>query len=241
MSLINRECEPLAWQCAPARKAGGSGGFLTHLFGLCSASDVSTILEPVAQEEQGRSNWVNNAGHIRWQHSDERFVLSTPSPLRGLVARKTLCVLEKRLHLLATDTPPAPTTGTYFFTLDRLMHYVPFCADFGPYNLGMTHHFCQLLTRVLVSSASAGTGIVYYTSTKPTDITNAIYLLGAFLVLCLEVSPQDALEPFRNLLAGPSVVGFRDATWMKSSFDLSLLDTWTALADAVRHIAICCG
>ena len=33
----------------------------------------------------------------------------------------------------------------HFFTMDKVMRYMPFCADFGPFILGMTHHFCKVL------------------------------------------------------------------------------------------------
>ena len=72
------------------------------------------------------------------------------------------------------------------------MQYRPFCADFGPINLGMTHHFCEVLQELLVSPEHQKTKIVYYcppsandTIQTKNDITNAIYLLGSFLVLRL--------------------------------------------------------
>ena len=72
------------------------------------------------------------------------------------------------------------------------MQYRPFCADFGPMNLGMTHHFCEVLQELLLSPEYQRTKIVYYsqpsandTIQTKNDITNAIYLLGSFLVLRL--------------------------------------------------------
>ena len=72
------------------------------------------------------------------------------------------------------------------------MQYRPFCADFGPINLGMTHHFCEVLQELLLSPEYQRTKIVYYSQPSANDniqtkndITNAIYLLGSFLVLRL--------------------------------------------------------
>ena len=46
-----------------------------------------------------------------------------------------LCVLQGRLYLASLAGLPVPTATTYFITL-RKMRYMPFCADFGPFNLG---------------------------------------------------------------------------------------------------------
>jgi hypothetical protein len=46
-----------------------------------------------------------------------------------------LCVLHGRLYLASLAGLPVPTATTYFITL-RKMRYMPFCADFGPFNLG---------------------------------------------------------------------------------------------------------
>jgi len=46
-----------------------------------------------------------------------------------------LCVLQGRLYLASLAGLPVPTAKTYFITLKK-MRYVPFCADFGPFNLG---------------------------------------------------------------------------------------------------------
>jgi hypothetical protein len=47
-----------------------------------------------------------------------------------------LCVLQGRLYLASLAGIPVATAKKYFFTLSKKMRYVPFCADFGPFNLG---------------------------------------------------------------------------------------------------------
>ena len=39
--------------------------------------------------------------------------------------------------------------GVHFFTMDKVMRYAAFCADFGPFNLGMMHHFCEVLRQLM--------------------------------------------------------------------------------------------
>ena len=47
-----------------------------------------------------------------------------------------LCVLQGRLYLASLAGIPVPTAKKYFVTLSKKMRYIPFCADFGPFNLG---------------------------------------------------------------------------------------------------------
>ena len=55
-----------------------------------------------------------------------------------------ICVLQGRLYLASLAGIPVPTAKKYFLTLSKKMRYVPFCADFGPFNLGRV----MLSTRV---------------------------------------------------------------------------------------------
>ena len=83
-----------------------------------------------------------------------------------------------RLSFMACSTEPAAIPGVHYFSMDKVMTYRPFCADFGPFNLGMTHHFCEVLKDQLRMPRMANVKIVYFTSTQPNDITNAMFLLG---------------------------------------------------------------
>ena len=47
-----------------------------------------------------------------------------------------MCVLEGRLYLASLASPPTNQEGTIFLAPAHSMHYQPFCADFGPFNLG---------------------------------------------------------------------------------------------------------
>jgi cell division cycle 14 len=113
----------------------------------------------------------------------------------------------------------------------------PFCADFGPVDLGSTHHVCTVLKQVLQRIEAEGTNeerVVFYTTRKPTDVANAIYLLGSFLCIHLNATPEQAWWPFKNLSPG-SVPSYRDATWSKSIFDLHVRDCWSGLCRAISE------
>lgn len=110
---------------------------------------------------------------------------------------------------------------------------MPFCADFGPFNLGMTHQFLVLLRELLTKPGLKDHKIVFYCSSDQAAATNSAYLLGAFLVLQLGMTPDKAWTPFAELRPSP-FKPFRDATWAPSPFDLTLKDCWAGLAKAVE-------
>ena len=96
------------------------------------------------------------------------------------------------------------------------------------------HVVHKALNSAMVAIASQNrpvTTIVFYTSREPTDVVNAVFLLGAFMCLHLGATPEEAFKPFdvlRDLL-----LPYRDATWEKSTFDLHLCDCWAGLRQAV--------
>ena len=111
-------------------------------------------------------------------------------------------------------------------------------ADFGPFNLGMMHHFCERLKWLLLDARLASHKIVYVLTprrdaTEATHaLTNAIFLLGSFLVAHLEASPEQAWAPFCKLSG--AVKPYRDATWCSSPYDLRLIHCFEGLAKAIR-------
>ena len=90
-----------------------------------------------------------------WQHTPRRCPMQTSAkgkPARlnrasmlGLLAQPQadfdaqgeLCVLEGRLYLASLQGHPKPASKKFYVTPSAQMHYTPFCADFGPNNLGL--------------------------------------------------------------------------------------------------------
>ena len=65
--------------------------------------------------------------------------------------------------------------------------------------------------------------------------TNAAFLLGAFLVLTQDMSPEEAGERFASM-GKDAFALFRDATYVwPSSFHLTLVDCWSGLKRAVAE------
>ena len=101
----------------------------------------------------------------------------------------------------------------------------------SPFNPGMTHKFCRVLVDLISSNQLSHSAICFYTSSREADLTNAMYLLGAFLVLHLDATPEEASAPFEGLET--RVLPYRDATWVPSTWDLHLVDCWRGLRRAV--------
>lgn len=96
----------------------------------------------------------------------------------------------------------------------------------------MTHHFCKKLKKLLTWPDTENVKIVYYTSTRRKDIVNAAFLMGAYMLLHLEATPEQAWRPFCKLSS--FLQPYRDATWSPSTFDLTLLHCFQGLRKAVE-------
>jgi hypothetical protein len=76
----------------------------------------------------------------------KRFLISTPMP-----------VLHTRLMWASVKSQPRHAAGQHWFTVDRVLNYQPFCADFGPMNLACVARF-NALVREKLQSEELGTG-----------------------------------------------------------------------------------
>lgn len=70
------------------------------------------------------------------QRGDEVLLRMLAGDQKGFDANGELCVLKGRLYLASLRGSPIADPNKYYITLTQKMRYVPYCADFGPYNLG---------------------------------------------------------------------------------------------------------
>jgi cell division cycle 14 len=96
-------------------------------------------------------------------------------------------------------------------------------------DLGIVVTFCRKLRDLLHDPRLAGRPVCYYTGPGEEDRTNAAFLLAAFLVLVEGMAPDEAWAPLALIQPTPFKM-FRDATHLKSDFDLSILDCLHGLA-----------
>ena len=123
----------------------------------------------------------------------------------------------------------------YFFSSELHEAYEAYCDDFGPVNLGTVYSFCRLLQQKMSDARLSKRIMCYYAERDIRLRTNAAFLLGAFLVIVMGLSPEDAVKPLEAL--GPcAFLPFRDATHTRpSNFHLTLLNCMQGLKRAIAQ------
>ncbi|EKX48042.1 hypothetical protein GUITHDRAFT_106124 [Guillardia theta CCMP2712] len=138
---------------------------------------------------------------------------------------------EKLLELQEWQRANGVNVDRVFFSTEGELQYFPFCADFGPMNLGMTYRFILLLEQKLQQCKKMGKKVVYYTSADPAERTNAATLILAYLVMKRDWSPEDAMASLTFTGRQP-FLGFRDASFQQPTFELSILHVLKGLRKA---------
>ena len=107
--------------------------------------------------------------------------------------------------------------------------YQPFCDDFGPMNISCTIRFIQQLEESLSECALFSCRrLVYSVDTGRRSLSNAAALLGSYLILKKDMTPDQVANRFAAI--GPErFEDFRDATNMPPDFGLTLRDVWDGL------------
>eukprot|EP00960_Hanusia_phi_P071674 767602-Hanusia_phi.AAC.1 len=162
---------------------------------------------------------------VKIEGSNEDFVLRS----NGVFRAGKLEVLEGRLYLAISGAARAPDEK--WIHMNKKYAYVPFCADFGPMNIAAVHHYCKLFRDYLVNQSMAGKKIVFAVPDYPGDITNAVFMLGSFLCLHLNTRSDIVMQVFSEI-NNKHLRPYRDATWLKSTYDLSVKDCWDGLLRA---------
>jgi hypothetical protein len=81
--------------------------------------------------------------------------------------------------------------------------YEPFCADFGPVNLGILHQFCQMMQERMNDERLSHRHLVYYADDNPEVRTNVALLVAAYTV----TSPRPCLMLAHCALSVPAYSG----------------------------------
>ena len=108
------------------------------------ASTCSSHTQPLEQKVQ-----------LKWREPCDSSFCSTSSFTLGRGEQQVidsdnfLPVLEGRLYLASFEDMPDAASGIVYIRLNKKLGYIPFCADFGPFNLGTTHHACEVLKNLL--------------------------------------------------------------------------------------------
>ena len=86
---------------------------------------------------------------------------------------------------------------------DLQERYEPYCADFGPVNLGVVYRFCEMMDERITDPRLASRHLVYYTDENPLVRSNTAFLLAAYMVCCHGWTAEQAVVPFAMIEPNP--------------------------------------
>ncbi|XP_017682722.1 PREDICTED: dual specificity protein phosphatase CDC14A isoform X2 [Lepidothrix coronata] len=142
--------------------------------------------------------------------------------------------VKDRLYFATLRNKPKSTVNTHYFCTDEELVYENFYGDFGPLNLAMLYRYCCKLNKKLKYFSLSRKKIVYYTSFDQRKRANAAFLIGAYAVIYLKKTPEEA---YRTLLSGsnPPYLPFRDASFGNCTYNLTILDCLQGVNKALQH------
>jgi cell division cycle 14 len=124
-----------------------------------------------------------------------------------------------RLYHSARPSVPADTATEHFFSTDETLVYERFFADFGPLNLGMLYQYCALVRGKLEKEKERR--VIHVCSTHEHMRANAAYLIGSYMIIFENKTPEEAYLPF---VGSPQLIHFRDAAFTICTYNLTVLD-----------------
>ncbi|KAM5295012.1 dual specificity protein phosphatase CDC14A isoform 2-T2 [Glossophaga mutica] len=167
---------------------------------------------------------------------------SSPVPTKHTFYQSPVCVEETstrselgdRLYFATLRNRPKSTVNTHYFSIDEELVYENFYADFGPLNLAMLYRYCCKLNKKLKSYSLSRKRIVHYTCFDQRKRANAAFLIGAYAVIYLKKTPEEA---YRALLSGsnPPYLPFRDASFGNCTYNLTILDCLQGVRKGLQH------
>mmetsp|Transcript_26373 Transcript_26373/g.59947 ORF Transcript_26373/g.59947 Transcript_26373/m.59947 type:complete len:552 (-) Transcript_26373:370-2025(-) len=181
-----------------------------------------------ASAEAGTRKSLSDVSSAVWGTFDEEWCVGKIFPI--LPGRLSFTVHEddEQTKREIKDKPKL-----FFFSSEAQESYEPFCHDFGPVNLAALYHFCMLVDEKMTEPRLKQRHLVYYCENDSSSITNAAFLLSAYVMLRRGLSPEDSYAPFKRIRASP-LKPFRDASHFPSEYDLSILDCLRGLLRAAK-------
>ena len=111
------------------------------------------------------------------------------------------------------------------------IHYYPLCDDFGPMGLASVVAFVRQLDAELEKHQECI--FLYCVERGQRALTNAVFLLGTYMILRLDFMVGEVSDSF-GWLDRTLLEPFRDATFAEPDFGLTLEDCWGGLAKGIE-------
>ena len=142
------------------------------------------------------------------------------------MARPFLRLVTGRICIGQNITRFKSTNKFRCFHPDESFSYSPYCDDFGPFDVSSLTRFIQMLEREVNTFSTVK--IVYCVEPGRRKLTNAIYLLGAYMIIQLDSTTPQVMEAF-DWLNADLIEDFRDASFSEADFRLKLDHCWSGL------------
>ncbi|KAJ1494418.1 dual specificity/tyrosine protein phosphatase [Baffinella frigidus] len=143
--------------------------------------------------------------------------------------RLSFCMFENREQI---QSAISARPELFYFSAWEHELYEPYCNDFGPSELGSVATFCRHVRTMMHDPRLATRHLVFYCEADTAHVTNAAFLLGAYLVAVEGLAAPDAAAPLLRIQPTPFKM-FRDADFVASDFDLSIQDCLQGLESAI--------
>lgn len=141
-------------------------------------------------------------------------------------------IIPNKLYWISSKETPRNVSKTFFFNIDSDLVYEPFFFDFGPVDICKVYKFVLEVEALLKCSQFKHSKIYHHTSLDTAKRANAAFLMGAFQVIILNKTAEEAWEPFSTL--SPPLASFRDASEGKCDYNCTILDCLKGLEFAIK-------
>ncbi|RAH60418.1 phosphatases II [Aspergillus piperis CBS 112811] len=122
----------------------------------------------------------------------------------------------------AQPSTPSKKRSPVYFTVDDVLLYNSFHADFGPLHIGHLYRFAVQFHEILGEPENRDRAVVFYSKTDARSRANAACLVACYMVLIQAWPPHLALAPIAQ--ADPPYMPFRDAGYSQADFILNIQD-----------------
>ena len=143
-----------------------------------------------------------------------------------------ICKLDPAIGIkvfIVQNSTHLPNGSCYAFQPDPEIRYDPYCDDFGPFNMSSTIRFIQQLQDAVAASLMKSCDqVIYGIPDSPRSLSNAVMLLGSYLILKEDLLPAKVVERFDGI-DWNGMEDFRDPTHQPADFGLTLMDCWSGL------------
>ena len=128
---------------------------------------------------------------------------------------------SKRASAVAQNGKKAQPLPVYL-TIDDILLYKSFHADFGPLHIGHLYRFAVHFHEILGDPDLSDRPVVLWTKPDPRNRANLACLVACYMVLIQAWPPHLALAPIAQ--ADPPYMPFRDAGYSQADFILNIQD-----------------